>query len=219
MPLLQTVEALIKQSELEDDHTVELSGQGAVVPMFDSRSCSMQRAPVYPESLAAASRSFYSLSPNSSSGMDVDFVHKFDTEGRTLAEWGYVLQLRERAGSFIVEAARSGSHDDCADPARCARARIDRAWAAEILSGVMSPIAALEQRTGRSGSRPSLAEKLRVMVGARNLVRIESCVPQQATANVLPPTTQGGTPAAHRCSYPGTVTSHSRHTPANGYRS
>ena len=164
MPLLQTVEALIKQSELEDDHTVELSGQGAVAPMLDSRSCSGQH--------------------------NVDFVHKFDTEGRTLAECGYLLELREHAGSFVVVAAQSGSHHDFADPSRCARARIDRAWAAEILSGVMSPIAALDQRTGRSGPDPSLARKLRGMVGARKLVRIESRAAEQVTTDALTPTTE-----------------------------
>jgi len=159
MPLLQAVEELINQSELEDGQTVELSRQGKVETMLDIRSCCEQQS--------------------------VDFVHKFDTEDGILAKCGYVLELRERAGSFFVVAAPSGSHHDWADPSRCARARIDRAWAAEILSGVMSPIAALEQRTGRSGSVPSFAKKLRVMVGARKLVRIDSCAAEQAATDAF----------------------------------
>jgi cellulose biosynthesis protein BcsQ len=104
---------------------------------------------------------------------DISFVHSFDTECRDLERCGHVLELRERKGSLLIVAGRSGS-DDVADMTRRAQARIDGSWAMQILSGEMSPFAALERRLGQPG--PRAVESIRAIVGGRKLQRIETRV-------------------------------------------
>jgi cellulose biosynthesis protein BcsQ len=101
---------------------------------------------------------------------DVYFVHGFDTDGRDLQKCGYVLELHERSGSLTVVAARPGEHGP--DMPRRALAEIDRCWAVEILSGAISPLAALERRL--RAPRPRLVEHLVAIVGGRKLRRIGS---------------------------------------------
>jgi cellulose biosynthesis protein BcsQ len=96
-------------------------------------------------------------------------VHRFDTEGRDLERCGYVLELREETRSLLVVAARSGT-DAVKDPTSGAQARIDGSWALQILSGELSPLAALERRLGDSGT----VGKIRTVVGARRLLRTQS---------------------------------------------
>jgi cellulose biosynthesis protein BcsQ len=86
-------------------------------------------------------------------------VHRFDTDARDLEQRGLSLELHERQGSWLL--VTSG-----------AQTQIDRSWACEILSGVCSPLAALERRLGRAGS-PQF-ESMRALVGGRRLQRIES---------------------------------------------
>jgi hypothetical protein len=100
---------------------------------------------------------------------EVYFVHRFDTDGRDLERTGHVLELGESKGSLLIVAARSGG-DAGRDLDRRAQAQIDRSWAWQILSGEMSPLAALEQRLGRP--RPPMVETLSAMVGGRKLRRI-----------------------------------------------
>jgi cellulose biosynthesis protein BcsQ len=114
------------------------------------------------------------LESNSPGGGDVDFVHSFDTEGRDLQRCGYVLELHERPGSLRVVAARSNSDDDQANTTRRAQAQIDSCWAMGILSGAMSPLAALERRLGTP--KPGVVENVIAIVGGRRLRRIGSCV-------------------------------------------
>ncbi len=102
---------------------------------------------------------------------DVSFVHRFDTERRDLERCGHLLELREREGTWFVVAGRSGS-DEVADLTRRAQAQIDGSWACQILSGEMSPLAALERRLGRPG--PRAVEDIRAIVGGRRLRRIDS---------------------------------------------
>jgi chromosome partitioning protein len=97
-------------------------------------------------------------------------VHRFDTEQRDLQRGGRVLELLERQGHTFVVAAPSGS-DGRANLTR-AHAQIDNSWAVQILSGQMSPLAALERRLGSPG--PPLIEDVRALIGGRRLQRIDS---------------------------------------------
>jgi hypothetical protein len=99
-------------------------------------------------------------------------VHRFDTEQRDLQRAGRVLELLERQGGTFVVAAPSNS--DARPQLTSAQAQIDRSWAVQILSGQLSPLAALERRLGSPG--PPLIEDVRALVGARNLQRIDSRV-------------------------------------------
>lgn len=103
---------------------------------------------------------------------DVYFIHRFDTELRDLERCGHVLELHERKDALFIVAAPSKGQD--VDPAGGAHARIDSAWALEILSGEMSPLAALERRIGQSS--PRAVEAIRGMVGPRGLRRIDTRV-------------------------------------------
>jgi hypothetical protein len=98
-------------------------------------------------------------------------VHRFDTARRDLQRAGYVLEFHERQGHLLVVVARSAG-DHAADACRRAEARIDSSWAVEILSGALSPLAALERRLG--GPRPYAVEHVRGLVGSQMLLRIES---------------------------------------------
>jgi cellulose biosynthesis protein BcsQ len=107
---------------------------------------------------------------------DVGLVHGFDTEGRDLERSGYVLELRECAGSLVLFAARTGEQDEN----RVARARIDHYWALQILSGDLSPLSALQQRLGPTA--PLVIESARGIVGGRKLRRIDSRVVGSSSA-------------------------------------
>jgi chromosome partitioning protein len=101
----------------------------------------------------------------------VHFVHRFDTAGRDLQRSGYVLELFESAGSFIVVASRVVSEGGANSPNR-AQARIDGWWAMQILSGVMSPLAVIERRLGPPV--PWVIENIRAVIGGRKVSRIDS---------------------------------------------
>ena len=97
------------------------------------------------------------------------FVHSFDTDGRDLARCGYVLELHERNGSWLL--VTSGAH-----------VQIDRSWAFDILSGTMSPLVALERRIGRPA--PPQFESVRMLVGGRGLQRIDSRLGESESSSV-----------------------------------
>jgi hypothetical protein len=86
-------------------------------------------------------------------------VHRFDTDARDLQQRGHVLELHERQTSWLL--VTDGT-----------QVQIDRSWARDILSGVLSPLAALERRLDRVGS-PAF-DCARALVGRRHLRRIES---------------------------------------------
>ena len=96
----------------------------------------------------------------------VDFVHRFDTERLDLERGGHRLELRERKGGLFLIVRSSG------DVNTRALAQIDSSWAVRILSGEMSPLAALEQRLGRPG--PHVIEHIRSLVGGQALRRVET---------------------------------------------
>jgi cellulose biosynthesis protein BcsQ len=88
-------------------------------------------------------------------------THRFDTEGRDLERGGHAVELIERGGRWAL--VTSG-----------ARVQIDRAWAFDILSGALSPLAALERRIGRPA--PPEFEAVRKLVAGRALQRIHSAI-------------------------------------------
>jgi hypothetical protein len=99
-------------------------------------------------------------------------VHRFDTDTRDLEQRGHAIELHERPGGWLL--VTNG-----------AQARIDRLWACEILSGLWSPLAALEQRLGRDAS-PQF-ESVRALVGGRRLQRIESMLREVGRPSVHSP--------------------------------
>jgi len=109
---------------------------------------------------------------------DVHIVHRFDTDGRELQRRGYLLELCECAGSMRVMVARSECDDDGANATERVQAQIDNWSAAEILSGVMSPLTALERRLSTPTS--GLVERVIAIVAGKRLFRIESHVAGQA---------------------------------------
>jgi cellulose biosynthesis protein BcsQ len=107
----------------------------------------------------------------------VDFVHRFDTGGCDLERCGYVLELHERPGRMRVVAARSASDTD--EPGTVlAEAHVDSTWAQQILTGTMSPLAALQSRLGPSAFGPLSA--IAALVGGDRLQRIDSRVGQHS---------------------------------------
>jgi chromosome partitioning protein len=105
---------------------------------------------------------------------EVQFVHSFDTDRRDLQRCGYVLELRERSGSFIIAAARLDAEPDegSSDAATHIQAQVDSRWAMQILSDALSPLAALERRLGRPTSW--LVGQVRAAAGDRALRRVNS---------------------------------------------
>jgi hypothetical protein len=97
-------------------------------------------------------------------------VHAFDTDSRDLERCGRLLQLREQSGTFVLVADRSAVAAEAAPASEAARLQIDSSWARQILSGTMSPIAALEQRLGRAAG----VDAIRAAIADRPLARISS---------------------------------------------
>jgi chromosome partitioning protein len=102
---------------------------------------------------------------------DFHFVHRFDTEHQDLRRSGHVLELRELGGSVFIVSALSGG-DAAVGANEQVQAQIDRAWAVQILTGEMSPLAALERRLGRPGPRP--LESIHDTIGGRKLRRTDT---------------------------------------------
>jgi chromosome partitioning protein len=166
--MLQAIESLIAQLESADRVATRSSFQTHAVDGGDcsragERDLANLQSPPEHDGIRSA------LEEDSLEKGDVSFVHTFDTERRDLERCGHVLELREHKGSLLIVAAPSGN-DDMGDTARRAQAQIDGSWALQILSGEMSPLAALERRLGRPG--PRAVEHIRAVVGGRRLRRI-----------------------------------------------
>jgi chromosome partitioning protein len=104
----------------------------------------------------------------------VHVTHEFDTADGDLARRGYVLQLHELSGKFRLVVAQSGRVDEEAPPDLFFRAQvqIDARWATGILSGLRSPLDAIERRSSQPLS--PLVCQLRTIVGERPLRRVDS---------------------------------------------
>jgi cellulose biosynthesis protein BcsQ len=102
-----------------------------------------------------------------------EFVHAFDTEARDLQRSGCVLELRERAGSWLVT-IRAGDRPDEADGTWQASAAVDGRTAMRVLSGAWSPLEVLEHRL--RGRAPAVVGHVRAIVAGWTLRRIDSRV-------------------------------------------
>ena len=105
---------------------------------------------------------------------EAHLVHRFDTDRRDLQHAGYVIEMREDSGRFVVVAARSPSDDVTVDPVAAMRVEVDSWWAMQILSGAMSPLSAIERRLGQP--LPSMIASIGSIVDKRKLGWIESRV-------------------------------------------
>jgi cellulose biosynthesis protein BcsQ len=169
---LRAIESLIMRTE---STSLEETGSLLVAPGVDAGNGDRDRE----WKVVERSRSRPASSePDTGSGLETNsvgrdhhFIHGFDTDGRDLHRAGYVLELHERSGILTVVAARSGG-EQRPDMTRHTQAEIDRCWAIEILSGVTSPLAALERRLG--APKPRLVEYLGAVAGGRKLRRIGS---------------------------------------------
>jgi len=99
-------------------------------------------------------------------------VHRFDTADRDLEKRGQTIELHERKSTWVL--VTNG-----------VRVQIDRAWAFDILSGTLSPLAALERRTGHHA--PPQFETVRSLVGGRSLERIHSWLGEGESPDVSKP--------------------------------
>ncbi len=173
--LLQPLESLIDRLEWTDEQPSASQAQQDALEVRDSRIARGRGDVDHVRPLGAAGDiDVASIGDGPASPSDdVHFVHRFDTDRRDLERGGYVLELHERVGSLRVVAARVG-RDHQAGATRRAEAQIDNSWATQILSGVMSPLGALESRLGRPA--PDLLANVRAIMGGRTLRRIESRV-------------------------------------------
>jgi chromosome partitioning protein len=158
MPQLRAIEKLIARLESPFAQDAGLSRPAAAANVTESRWTCGRR----------------DVEGRHSSVAETEFVHRFDTDGRDLERRGYVLALRERTGNMRVVAARSRGDDDRTGMTEGVQAQIDNCWALEILSGLLSPLVALERRL--STPKPPLVEKFSAIVGEQRLQRIESRV-------------------------------------------
>jgi cellulose biosynthesis protein BcsQ len=101
-----------------------------------------------------------------------EVVHRFDTDERDLERLGHALELRERAGGEFIVVARVGAGGTTPD-AGSAEARIDRSWTVQILAGEISPLDALERRSG--SPPPPALEQIRAATNGRRLRRVDTC--------------------------------------------
>jgi hypothetical protein len=158
MPQLRAIEKLIARLESPFAPDAGLSRPASAANVTESRWTCGRR----------------DVEGRQSSVAETEFVHSFDTDGRELERCGYALELRERTGNMRVVAARSRGDDDRTGMTEGVQAQIDNCWALEILSGLLSPLVALERRL--SAPKPQLVEKFNVIVGERRLQRIGSRV-------------------------------------------
>ena len=110
---------------------------------------------------------------------EVAFIHAFDTERRDLERCGRILQLREQSGAFFLIAGSIEADADGAGGRDAAHVQIDNFWARQILSGTLSPIAALEQRLGHAAP----VQAVRAVVAKQPLARIHSRVDGREAAS------------------------------------
>jgi cellulose biosynthesis protein BcsQ len=109
-------------------------------------------------------------------------VHRFDTQDRHLQQRGLALELHERHGRLLVVLTRS--IDDGADGVNRVHVQVDRSWAIEILSGVMSPLTPLERRLGEPW--PAFFETAQMIVGSRDLLRVDSRIKESGADEGTP---------------------------------
>jgi len=110
-------------------------------------------------------------------------VHRFDTADKHLQQRGLTLELHERHGRLLIVLTRS--IDDGTDGVNRVHVQVDRSWAIEILSGVMSPLTPLERRLGEPW--PALFETALTTVGSRDFLRVDSRIKESEADEATPP--------------------------------
>jgi chromosome partitioning protein len=125
---------------------------------------------------------------------DVTFVHTFDTEARDLERCGCLLQLQEQSGTYVLVAGSIEAVPQPAPASDAARLQIDGSWARQILSGAMSPLAALGQRLGRVVQ----VEAIGAAIADRPLARISSVATPEPSCHADEP--RLALPAGTACS-------------------
>jgi hypothetical protein len=138
----RAVEALMARLESSESQAPPDIAPSATVIDMRDRSRRRERETAGPASFAGPS-----------------ITHRFDTEAKDLERLGHAIELHEYAGRWVL--VTSG-----------ARVQIDRAWALDILSGTLSPLAALERRIGRPA--PPEFEAVRKLAGGQTLQRVHS---------------------------------------------
>ena len=107
------------------------------------------------------------LSAEAPPSVTMRLAHIFDTDDGILRRNGYLLQLLEESGRFVVTVEMdSGS----AGLVSREMAAIDGRWAADILAGSLSPITVLERRLGRP--LPAVVSEAIVATGTQPLRRV-----------------------------------------------
>lgn len=102
----------------------------------------------------------------------VRFVHAFDTDRGDLQRAGYVVELHERSGLFLIVAAQSTPSSGSVTQPAPLEVQVDGRWAAQILSGGLSPLTAIERRLGHQ--TPPLIGKMKAATRERPLRRLSS---------------------------------------------
>ncbi len=98
-------------------------------------------------------------------------AHTFDTDDARLRRAGYRVQLIEEPERFLISVVRADmtAGEESIYPREQRSAKIDGAWAAQILTGQLSPISVIERRI-----RHPLAAQLYGLTADRALVRVQS---------------------------------------------
>jgi chromosome partitioning protein len=98
-------------------------------------------------------------------------AHTFDTDDAGLRRAGYRVQLIEEQGQFLISVVKAGMTrgEEWVYPVEQRAAKIDGAWAAQILAGQLSPISVIDRRI-----RHPLAAELRALAADRTIARVQS---------------------------------------------
>jgi len=98
-------------------------------------------------------------------------AHTFDTDEATLRRAGYEVQLIEEPERFRISVVKAilGQHEEVIYFREQRSGTIDSGWAAQILTGQLSPISVVERRI-----RHPLAAELRTLTADRTLSRVRS---------------------------------------------
>jgi chromosome partitioning protein len=149
----------------------------------------------------------------------VDFIHQFDTDAGALRKAGWLLELRERSGTFALTVSQTTNGTNGASIRAPVHVQVDGRWATQILSGVLSPLGAIERRLGEPA--PFLVRELRTVVAnrpirrvtSRHTVNAQSVSPEAAPPAMLPteqisPSEQAASPDDARSTSPVLVKGH-----------
>jgi chromosome partitioning protein len=98
-------------------------------------------------------------------------THTFDTHEATLRLAGYRVQLIEEPERFLIAVvkARATQNEELIYPREQRSAKIDAAWAAQMLAGQLSPLTVIERRIHHP-----LAAELRALTADLPLARVAS---------------------------------------------